>query len=480
MHQSRDLLEEQLRSELEDALGEKNVIDDETQRRESAIDQYWLPFMWRAAGNELKIPSLLLTPTNTAQVSETLKICSAYKVPVVTRGGGSGTQGGATTLYGGVVLDTRNLNSVQEVNETSLTMTAEAGVGGMQLEAAANERGLMVPHYPASAAMATLGGYLAARGSGVMSTKYGKAEDIVLSAEVVTADGTVVESLSVPNHANGPGLLQLFVGSEGTLGVITRATMRLEPLPEVRLFQVFEFPDVATGLEAGRRIMTRRLDPTVVRLYDAAATERSLRGTGHDLTGVNMIVMVDGYADIATVQLQRIINTCTELGGVVRGEEEGRHWWDHRYDFYRPPHQPSYPQMYGTVETVTTFDNIAALYEAKRCHITEKYMAYGAQYTAHFSHWYPWGVMIYDRFYIDNAPEDPQACLRLHNRIWAECSRINLAHGAPLNEHHGIGFKLGWLMRQQSEARFKLLMDLKRQLDPKGILNPGKLGFGVW
>src|SRR5690606_32964783 len=119
----------------------------------------------------------------------------------------------------------------------------------------------------------------------------GKAEDLVLSLEVVLADGTVVETLPVRNHANGPDLLQLFVGSEGTLGVITKLRMQLDPLPEARLFCVFEFPTVEDGIEASRRIMIERLRPAVIRLYDEGATQRSLQDTGHNLSGVNAIIM---------------------------------------------------------------------------------------------------------------------------------------------------------------------------------------------
>lgn len=480
MHWNQSLLAAQVVSELEDAVGVANVATDTSRCEEAALDQYWLPHMWRAKGESCPTPFAVVMPTTTAETSDVLRICNGAKVPVVTRGGGSGTQGGAVPLYGGVVLDTRRLDAVLDVDETSLTIRAQAGVGGTVLEGAANAHGLMLAHYPASAEMATLGGYLAARGSGVMSTKYGKAEDMVLSAEIVLADGRVIETHPVPNHASGPGLLQLFVGSEGTLGVITSATMRLDPLPDVRLFQTFEFPDVASGLEAGRQIMVRRLQPAVMRLYDSAATERSLRSTGHHLDGVSMIVMVDGFPDIAAAQLSRITDVAVGEGGLVRGQEEGKHWWHHRYDFYRPPLQPAYPRMYGTVETVTTFDRVADLYQSKQDHVTKAYAEHGATYTAHFSHWYPWGAMIYDRFYIDNPPEDAHECLRLHNRIWADCARINLEHGAPLNEHHGIGFKLGWLMPEQSKGQFDILLGMKRQLDPQCILNPGKLGFGVW
>jgi alkyldihydroxyacetonephosphate synthase len=337
----------------------------------------------------------------------------------------------------------------------------------------------MLAHYPSSVDISTLGGYLAARGSGVMSTKYGKAEDMVLSVEVVLPNGDILDTLSYPNHANGPGLLQLFVGSEGTLGVITRVRVRLDPLPQARRFQMVTFPSIADGLEAGRRVMVQRFRPAVMRLYDEGATARSLQSTGHQVSGVNLVVMTDGAEDLADAEMSHVEEIARGCGGQLVGEHEGAHWWEHRYDFYKPPLQPGYPQLYGTVETVTDYASILPLYDAKKAMLRERYAQWAPSYTAHFSHWYPWGTMIYDRFYIDSPPDDAEEVLRLHNQIWADCSRLNLQFRGVLNEHHGIGLKLGWLMEEQSPTGHRLVQQIKDVLDPAGIMNPGKLGFAL-
>jgi alkyldihydroxyacetonephosphate synthase len=377
-----------------------------------------------------------------------------------------------------MVLDTKRLDRVLEVDERSLTVRAQAGVIGTTLEWALNERGLTLPHYPSSANCATLGGYLAARGSGVISTKYGKAEDMVLSIEVVLPSGDVVRTLPVPNHASGPGLLQLFVGSEGTLGVITEATMRIERLPEARLFRAVLFKDLGAALETGRRIMTARLQPCVLRLYDEASTTSMLkRELGLVAQGACFILAFDGFPEIAAAQEARALAICAELGGQDLGREPGEHWWAHRYDFYYPPLSLAIPKLYGTVETVCTFDKIEGLYYAKKRAIEQGFAECGARYIAHFSHWFPWGVMVYDRFVIDQPPEDPTAALRLHNRIWTAAARTSMEHGAVLNEHHGIGWKLGRLMPELLGAGWPVLEGIKAQLDPHNIMNPGKLGF---
>ena len=152
------------------------------------------------------------------------------------------------------MLDLRSLDRVIEIDETSMTVTAQAGVNGRRLEAELNARGLMLPHYPASVEWATVGGYIAARGSGVLSTRYGKIEDLLLSLRVATPATGLIETVPVPRHAVGPELTQLFVGSEGTLGVITRATLQLVPVPAERRFAAVAFPSVtpASTRSAGR------------------------------------------------------------------------------------------------------------------------------------------------------------------------------------------------------------------------------------
>src|SRR4029453_15443526 len=175
-----------------------------------------------------------------------------------------------------ILLDLTRLDRIVEVDEESLTVTAEAGANGEVLERALNERGLMLPHYPASVDLATVGGYVAARGSGVLSTRYGKIEDLVLSLRVALPTGELIDTITVPRHAVGPELTQLFVGSEGTLGVITRATLQLAPLPAKRRFEAASFPSVGAGIGAVRGAIARGLRPSVVRMYDEIATRESL------------------------------------------------------------------------------------------------------------------------------------------------------------------------------------------------------------
>jgi alkyldihydroxyacetonephosphate synthase len=228
--------------------------------------------MWLDRGQPLPTPDFIVHPGSAEEIAEIMLIANKYRIPVVPWGGGSGTQGGALPLFGGILLDVKRMNRILEIDEKSLTVTAQAGINGEQLEWALNEKGLTLPHYAASANCATLGGYLSPRGTGTISTKYGKAEDMVLRMQVVLPTGEIFRTPHVPQHASGPDWFRLWLGAEGTFGIITEATMQVDYLPETRLLRALLFDDLSNALEAGRRMMTRRLDPMVIRLYDPAST----------------------------------------------------------------------------------------------------------------------------------------------------------------------------------------------------------------
>ena len=221
-----------IKNELIDIVGDDDVTVREADRMVYSIDYYLVPQLWMDRGLTPARPDWIVFPESAEEVSRILKLASRHRVSVVPYGGGTGSQGGAVPLYGGIVVDLKKLDKIIRIDEQSMTVTAQAGINGQHLEWAMNKHGLTLAHYPASQYGATLGGYLAARGAGTLSTKYGKAEDMVLSLEVVLPSGERARTLPVPNHACGPSLLQLFVGSEGTLGIITEATMRLDPIPE--------------------------------------------------------------------------------------------------------------------------------------------------------------------------------------------------------------------------------------------------------
>ena len=460
--------------ELREALGDGAVVDDGSELDRYTADTYWKALAATADGSPLGRPELVVRARSDDDVIAVVRIANRLGVPVVPWGGGSGSQGGAVPSQGGIALDLNGLDRIVEVDELSLTVTAEAGVNGRRLERELNEQGLMLPHYPASADLATVGGYVAARGSGVLSTRYGKIEDLVLSLRVVTPTAELIDMVPVPRHAVGPELTQLYIGAEGTLGVITRATLQIAPVPETRRFEAVAFDSVSDGIAAVRAGIARGLRPSVVRLYDEAATRQTLGPVvGEELSGVCAVFCFEGESAVAAAEAERMLELARSGGGRILGEHIGRNWWERRYEFYRPPHLPVLPAIWGTIEAVATYRNIEAVYAAVR-EAMRAYERDGLSFKAHFSHWYPWGTMMYGRFII---PEGGADAVALHDRIWEEGVRAILDAGGVMNDHHGVGLKLAPYMEAQHGPALQTLRRIKEVLDPNGIMNPGKLGL---
>ncbi|MDD3927600.1 MAG: FAD-binding oxidoreductase [bacterium] len=476
MRTSNSYLKEMLYSELADVVGREDITGNEADKAAYSCDYYWIPEMWLDRGCPNPTADFIVHPETAEEVSRILKIAGNYKIPVVTWGGGAGSQGGALPVYGGIILDTKKLNRVLNVDRDALSITAETGIITQHLEWELEKEGLSTMHYPASISCSTLGGFLAHRGTGVLSTKYGKIEDMIMSMEVVLPDGKIINTLPVPRHAAGPDLNQLFIGSEGTLGVITKATLKLHPLPEDRQFHAFIFKDMHAAMQAGKEIMLSRLNPSVIRLYDEAETKKLIkRVLGIDKKGAYLVFGFEGDKEIVEIEKKRAIDICRKQSSEDLGSEMGRSWWEHRYDFFYPPHMFALPQAFGTLDTVATFSNIENVYWAMKRSVEDNFPE--AAYIGHFSHWYEWGCMLYARFIIDNPPQDPHEAAHLYNSIWNAGVRAAINAGGVLNEHHGIGLKLGRLMKEQYGEAFSVFEKIKEAIDPNNIMNPGKMGF---
>jgi alkyldihydroxyacetonephosphate synthase len=453
---------------------DRQVMTDPDRLDAYTADTYWKAIAARAAGAPLGRPDVVVVPASEEEVATTLRVANRHGVPVVPWGGGSGSQGGAVPTEGGIVLDLTRLDRILEIDEESLAVTAEAGVNGLRLERELNGRGLMLPHYPASVDLATVGGYVAARGSGVLSTRYGKIEDLVLSLRIVTPTGDVIDTPAVPRHAVGPELTQLFVGSEGTLGVITEATLQLVPLPDAHRFEAVSFRSVADGIAAVREGIARGLRPSVVRLYDEVATHQTLGAVvGEELDGVCTLFRFEGDRRVVAAEAETMLELARARGAEVLGGRLGETWWQRRYEFYKPPHHPVLPAIWGTIEAVATYSRIYDVYRAVS-EAMRPYRDHGLTMKVHFSHWYAWGTMMYGRFIV---PEGGPDAIELHDRVWDDGVRAILGAGGLINDHHGIGLKLAPYMRDQYGPALDTLRQIKEVLDPNRIMNPGKLGL---
>lgn len=467
---------------LQKIVGAEQVLSGDAARSRYPGDMSWLTAVHARYGQPLNRPDIAVAVRSTAEVAAVMKLAAERAIPVTPVAGASGVQGAANANGGGILLDLAPLNRVRDIDEASLTCTVEAGKNVKEFERELNERGLSFTHYPASAEWASVGGSVAARGSGVLSTKYGNIQDHVLSLEVVLPDGAVVELPSVPRHGVGPEMTQLFVGAEGTLGVITAVRVKLRRLPLRRRFSAFAFASLAEGIAAGRDIMTTGLKPAVMRLYDRAAAMQSLeKAVSAGLDGVTMVLMVDGeHERLIDVEGTLCDEICLRHGGRALDAGIGERWWQQRYSFYHPPHAPTLPQIWCTTDAVADFAHIQALYDE----VTQSLQAaidpkWGMTLKTHLSHWFDWGAMIYPRFIVPRGPDSLDEALALHDALITAASDAALRAGGVINDHHGVGMRLApHLQSQFGDSGMALMRAIKTGIDPQHLLCPGKLDLG--
>jgi alkyldihydroxyacetonephosphate synthase len=372
-------------------------------------------------------------------------------------------------LHGGVVLDCCGLSGIVDVDRDSMVVDVRAGTFGDVFEDELREHHhVTVGHWPQSVELSTVGGWLACRGAGQYSTRYGKIEDIVVGLEVVLADGRVVTTGGAPRQAVGPDLTQLFVGSEGTLGVITQARLRLHPAPPVQRRAAYGFASFAEGLDACRRILHRGATPAVLRLYDDVEGQRNFE-TG---TGVHPLLVLD-EGDVTIVEsVMRVVQEECAASGALDGDALVGRWLEHRNDVSALEALISRGYVVDTMEIAARWRDLPVIYEAATDAIQ------GVEHTmvasAHQSHSYSDGACLYFTFGGQPPADEREAYYRA---AWDAGTRAVLEHGGALSHHHGVGINRGRFMRDALGDGLDVLAAVKSALDPNGILNPGKLGL---
>ncbi len=259
-------------------------------------------------------------------MSQLLAWAHDTRTPVVPFGGGSGVCRGIEP-DGHVVVDLRGLDAIIDVDTKSRLATVQAGVLGPHLERRLQAEGLTLGHEPQSMSISTVGGWIATRACGQLSARYGGIEDLVAGLEAVLPGGRVVRSKTAPRRATGPDVASLMIGSEGTLGIVTEATLRLAPVPTERVSRALLFASMSEGVAACRSLAQSELRPTLVRLYDREDTMILLRHFKDPPGGPLLLVAFDGPR--AEERADRAVEM---TGATVTDERFAAHWWEHRND----------------------------------------------------------------------------------------------------------------------------------------------------
>jgi len=427
--------------------------------------------LWTRRGKLRYAPDCVVWPESVEEVSALLKLAAETVTPVVPYGGGSGVCGGAIPLSGGIVLDMKRMDRIRKIDHVSMSAEIEAGAVGELLERNLNGKGYTLGHFPSSIYCSTLGGWLAARSAGQLSAKYGKIEDMALSLEAVLPDGSIVRTNDAPREATGPDIDQVLIGSEGTLAVITAATMKLNRLPQSKSYAAFLMPYFTNGIAALRLLMRAEASPAVARLYDETDTRIALLKQKVEGTGCLLVLLFEGYPELISWETKAAWDICMREGAKDLGEGPARHWEEHRYAIsYKQSQVLSAPDsILETIEMATTWSNIINLYDAVSAALDGLCLV-----MAHVSHIYLEGAGIY--FTCVARPEDESPEER-YRKIWGAAMGAARQCGATLSHHHGVGYLKGPYMPAQMGPLMDVYREMKKQLDPCNILNPGKMGL---
>ncbi|WCO65656.1 FAD-binding oxidoreductase [Iamia majanohamensis] len=443
------------------------VTTDASATAEASRDWWPLAMVWATDNRVAARAAAVARPSTDEEVAAVVAACHDAGVPLTTAGGRSGVCGASVPVFGGVVLDTTALSGIRDVDDASLVVDVGAGTfGDLFEEELQGTHGLTVGHWPQSMALATVGGWVACRGAGQYSTRYGKIEDISVGLDVVLADGRRITTGGQPRQSAGPDLTQLFIGSEGTLGVVTGVRLRAHPRPPHEARAAYGFPSFEAGLEAMRRILRRGATPAVLRLYDDVESNRNHGTEGtHDL-----LVLDEGDPGLVEAGMAVVAEECTDAEDLDVGLVE--HWMGKRNDVAALEALISRGYVVDTMEISGPWAALPAIYAAATDAIR------GVEGTlvasAHQSHSYADGGCLYFTFAAQVEPDRRDAYYRA---AWDAGTRAVLAHGGSLSHHHGVGLNRARFVRKALGSAFDVLAATKAALDPTGILNPGKMGL---
>jgi len=460
-------------------VGPDHLLTDDASRRLRTRGKSTPDLLRARAGDLTDAPDAVARPADPDEVQALLEVAGRHRLAVVPFGGGTAVTGGLVARREGragvLSLDLVRMKRLLAVDPVSMTATLEPGLRGPEAEALLAEHSMTLGHFPQSFEYATIGGFAATRSSGQSSAGYGRFDSLVTGLEVVTPVGRVVLG-HAPASAAGPDLRQLFLGSEGALGVITSVTVRVRPLPEERHYEGWRWPSFDAGADAIRRLAQTQLLPTVLRLSDEAETAINLADPdavgGGSAGGSLMITGYEGTPAAVTARRTAVTEMLTGLGGELVGEGPGRSWSAGRFDApYLRDSMLDVGVLVETLETAAYWSRLREVYDAVGAALRGS-LGESAIVLCHISHVYETGASLY--FTVAAAEGDDP----LRRWLAAKASAMDaiVAAGATITHHHAVGTDhRPWLEAEIGAVGIAVLRAAKAAVDPDGILNPGVL-----
>jgi len=418
----------------------------------------------------------VVRPQSVEEISAIVKVAAAHKTPIVPRGSASGLTGGSVPVKGGIVLDMASMNRILEVEVDNLQVTIEPGVIHKALNKELVKHGFFFPPDPGSSDMCTVGGLIANGGSGMHSVKYGTVKDYVLNLEVVLPNGDIINTgCNAPKSSSGYDLTRLFVGSEGTLGIITKARLKLFPLPETRAILMACFDKIEDAGKAAVTVLSSGVIPAAMEIMDASAiTAVKKIDPSLDIPDVEAMLLfeVDGYKEAVARQVQGVVAACEKCGGrtvVAKDRDEEERLWSAR-------------RLVGVAVTKLNPGKVR-VYEAEDIGVPIKHVPFMLKTIQEIGRKHGMPLVTYGHIgdgnlhtgiAIDTRNEEEW---RKVHAIKDDIYDVVLSIGGTLPGEHGTGVIRGSYMTRAHGKSYEVMKAIKHAIDPDNIMNPGKMGM---
>lgn len=450
--------------ELEKIVGSKYVILDKEKLEEFSHDEV-------TDTRYQHMPDVVVKPANAEEISEIVKLANAEKIPVVPRGAGTGLSGGAVPMYGGIVLLTERLNKIIEINSDYLYMVVEPGVRTVDVQQAANDKNLLYAGDPCSSDSCFIGGNIATNAGGNRAVRYGTTRAQVYAIEIVTPTGEIV-TLGSLNKKSSTGYCmdQLVMGSEGTLGIITKAWLKLVPLHSVKMDLLGIFPNGKTAIASVMDILKASIDPVSLEFMDNLAirvvANYLKEKLPHQDDGTYLIVTVDGdNEDELDDKIIKVDEICRLHNAIETMTPESKKIWKIRKSVEEGNREISFVHI--SEDTVVPLKALPETME-KIPQICAKYHAMG-HLICHAGDGNMHLAVLQGDIPIEKWPETV-------DKIMEEVYDFIYSVGGLMSGEHGIGVKrLKWMEKYTNPIQLNMMRAIKKAIDPNLILNPGTI-----
>ena len=413
------------------------------------------------------VPAILVRPETVSEVSGLVRIARRHRTPIVPYGGGTGLMGAAIASLGGIMVDMSGMNRIEKVSKEDMVVHAQAGAVLERLHTRLDEQELLFAHDPWTRPVATLGGAISTNGLGYIGAKYGSMGAQLLGIEAVLPNGRALKTRPAQFSSTGFDLKRLFIGTEGLYGIITSAIVRAFPRPEAFALASYGFPNFGTAHRATTEMRSCDIRPSMVDYGEEPGSNEDSQ----------LNLAFDGLEDEVSAHMDRAGRVISRCGGKRLDDKAAREFWDHRHDIALM-YSSRISNAPAEEEPRTKYDYIhVSLPASKVLEFREEVLRIGKAGGVNVLEVGLWQGPELVSLVLSSRASDPKAATK---KLWCSSNMI-ISHaqnlGGAMEFCHGVGLKLANLMGREHGLGLEVMRQLKRAVDPLGVMNPGKAGL---